>query len=323
MGMLRHLDTFRDAADHLGELADHPHGEPLGDVGRDSQDHGDRLSQAIRACKAESPSGDMQPEGSEVVKAAAEHLWDVASHWRQGEDWSRQHKAASAHHGGALRELVDSLGGGDDDQDDDQGGGDYMTAGCRCHGGKGWAEVDYALGRLGRRVARLLGPRVVRLAGGRGVQENAGAVQSVDTKNRSATFVMSTEEGGPDRQGDIVSVAGIDLSNFLRSPVALFNHDANAVVGRWVNVRKAGKRLIGTLVFAANRAGEEAWQLVKSGVLAACSVGFNPTARPETIPATGGMYFPSVELFECSLVSIPANANALLVGRAAPRYRYR
>jgi HK97 family phage prohead protease len=189
------------------------------------------------------------------------------------------------------------------------------------------AGARSALAVLSKRVNRLLpAPRVVRLAAELSALENGGAVRSINEAARSAEFVMSDMDAGGDgydRQGDVVDVSGIRLANFLRAPVALMNHDQSQPIGRWTNVRKVGRKLIGVLVFATTRAGQEAWELVKSGVLSAVSVGFNPEGRQEPIHETGGTYFSAVELLECSLVSVPANAGALLVGRAAGRYNHR
>ena len=64
----------------------------------------------------------------------------------------------------------------------------------------------------------------------------------------------------------------------------------------------------------ASEASDEAYQLVAEGYLRAVSVGFRPLEW-EPMPDGRGTRFTSVELLEISLVSVPANASALLAAR--------
>jgi len=51
-------------------------------------------------------------------------------------------------------------------------------------------------------------------------------IKAVNTETRTVDFVISNEE--VDRDGDIVSLKGWDLSHFKKNPVVLFGHDHNS-----------------------------------------------------------------------------------------------
>ena len=127
-------------------------------------------------------------------------------------------------------------------------------------------------------------------------------------------FVMSDES--VDRVGDVIRANGWDLTDFNKNPVALWGHDHQKPIGTWENVRVVGKRLVGRLKLA--RAGTSAEidtirSLIEQRILKAVSVGFQPI---EAKPMEKGYEFIKSKLHECSLVSIPANANALAIAKS-------
>jgi HK97 family phage prohead protease len=143
------------------------------------------------------------------------------------------------------------------------------------------------------------------------------------TDDRTFTFVFSDES--VDRYGDVIFARGWDLANFNANPIALFGHDAGTVenvIGRAKNVRVEGSRLIGDIEFMGadvNPNAEAVYQMVKGGFLKTVSVGFQPIewelAKDKSRPQ--GVNFKKQELLEISIVPIPANANALLLAKAA------
>src|SRR5262245_7359502 len=122
-------------------------------------------------------------------------------------------------------------------------------------------------------------------------------------------FVMS--DGSVDRMGDIIEPDGWRLDNFHRNPGALFGHDQNFVMGngRDVGVRKG--QLTGRLELMEPQSDRqrEIHTAVRAGFLRAVSVGFH-SDKHEPLKG-GGLRFTESELVECSLVSVPANPNAL------------
>ena len=137
-------------------------------------------------------------------------------------------------------------------------------------------------------------------------------------------FVLS--DASVDRMGDVIEQDGWKLDNFRKVPIALFNHDRNQVIGKWADVAVRDGQLTGRLELAEPGTSplvDSIRALVKQKILRAVSVGFRPMkSEPLTKEADknfGPFRFKQTELLECSLVSIPANPNALAVARELPR----
>ena len=156
-------------------------------------------------------------------------------------------------------------------------------------------------------------------------EESAGGLvlKTHSTAGQEKEFILS--DATPDRFGDIVEVEGWQFDSFNRNPIALFNHNASFPVGTWANIRVGEKALRGDLILAPKGISpriDEIRGLVEAGILRAVSVGFKPlSSRP--VDATKNDPFgmaPQIytksELVECSLVSIPANPNALAVAKS-------
>lgn len=128
-------------------------------------------------------------------------------------------------------------------------------------------------------------------------------------------FVMSDES--VDRMGDVIEAKGWKLSNFRKNPIALFGHRSDFPIGHWTEVKVEAGRLIGRLNLLPAGISERLDEIraaVEAGVLRAVSVGFHSDKAEQM--ATGGLRFKSQELVECSLVSVPANPNALALAKA-------
>jgi HK97 family phage prohead protease len=119
-----------------------------------------------------------------------------------------------------------------------------------------------------------------------------------------------------DRAGDIVEPAGCDHADYDRNPIVLADHDPTKPIGRAsVEVKSDGVyALIEFAPAGASAKADEYCALAKAGILGAVSIGFRSL---ESKPLrAGGLKFLKWELIEISLVSVPANANALIVQRA-------
>ena len=132
-------------------------------------------------------------------------------------------------------------------------------------------------------------------------------------------FILSDES--LDRMGDQIMSTGWDVTNFKNNPIALFNHNPNFVVGSWKNIRVVDKQLRARLELApkgTSRRIDEIRALVDAGILKATSVGFKPIDFEQLDKKNpfGGAKFTKQELVETSLVSVPANANALAVAKS-------
>jgi HK97 family phage major capsid protein/HK97 family phage prohead protease len=127
-------------------------------------------------------------------------------------------------------------------------------------------------------------------------------------------FVMS--DGSVDRMGDVLEPAGWKLDAFHKNPIALFSHDPRLPIGKWHDVAVRKGQLTGRLELmpAETDLQRQIQTAVNAGVLRAVSVGFH-SDNFEPLK-TGGIRFLEQELVECSLVSVPANANALAIAKS-------
>lgn len=140
-------------------------------------------------------------------------------------------------------------------------------------------------------------------------------------------FCLSDET--VDRMGDVIMAAGWNLENFKRNPVALFNHRSDFPVGRWRNLAVRDGKLTGRLDMAPKGTSpriDEIRALIDHGILKAVSVGFKSLEEepldkrsPSSggpFPGLGGKRYLKQELVETSIVSVPANPNALAVAKS-------
>lgn len=145
------------------------------------------------------------------------------------------------------------------------------------------------------------------------VHKLATARRSVDG---GIEYVLSDET--KDRYGDVIVADGWQLGNFKKNPIALFSHFPFEPIGSWESVRVEGKALVGRLKLAAKGTSQridEIISLVEQGVLKAVSVGFRAMAQ-EPMPDGRGIRYTKQELMECSVVSVPANPNAVELAKS-------
>lgn len=168
------------------------------------------------------------------------------------------------------------------------------------------------------KVAKGKRPRVgIRLAPAPGLSVAEG------TEERVVSFVFS--DASVDRYGDTIDPKGWVFDRSGAGTVALFGHDSSIVdnvVGRALNVRVQGDRLVGDIHFATaeeNPNAEIVYQMVKGGYINSVSVGFQPIEWSQTKDKSrpGGIDFKKQELLEVSVVPIPANPNAIALAKAA------
>jgi len=140
-------------------------------------------------------------------------------------------------------------------------------------------------------------------------------------ETRSILFKIST--ASVDRMGDTISVDGWKLEAYRKNPVVLWAHDS-----RMLPVAKAPKVWIedGALKAEAEftplgmaKFNDTVFEMYKQGFLSATSVGFLPRkyAFSDAPERRNGIDFLEQELLEFSAVPVPANADALIEGKAA------
>jgi len=152
--------------------------------------------------------------------------------------------------------------------------------------------------------------------------------QSDRLGDRQFRFTIST--ASVDRMRDTISVGGWDLTNYLRNPVVLWCHGFDPTVGTWPigkafdigpenGVLKASVEFDPEDMPMTGPAAAACARKLADGSMFAVSVGFRPLEYSfSEDPARGGDdWFPGVdfkrqELLEFSIVSVPANAEAVL-----------
>jgi HK97 family phage prohead protease len=141
----------------------------------------------------------------------------------------------------------------------------------------------------------------------------------VDEDVSGMEFILSDET--VDRIGDVIKASGWELDNFKKNPIAMFNHDRDFPIGKWKDVKIDGTALKGSLVMAPKGTSpriDEIRALIDAGILRAVSVGFKPIAFDQRIVEGrwAGDVFIKQELLETSLVSVPANPNAISLAKS-------
>lgn len=125
----------------------------------------------------------------------------------------------------------------------------------------------------------------------------------------------------PDRVGDIVESSGVHAAADI--PLFLY-HDHQKTVGR-AKLGKAGPDGVpfeATLPTVAEPGRlrdrvEEAWQMLRYGLIRAVSIGFRPVGDKYELLKTGGLRFLETEVFELSLVPVPAQPDAVITALKA------
>lgn len=136
------------------------------------------------------------------------------------------------------------------------------------------------------------------------------------------TFDAIASTDAVDRDGDILRASGWQLKDFKKNPVLLWGHDSRSLpVGKVLNVKKEdGKLTFTAQMEGITMRGEMIYSMFKEGYLNAFSVRFDPKEwKDREPPKEGGKNgerfgreYTKLELLEISVVTIPANAEALI-----------
>lgn len=140
-------------------------------------------------------------------------------------------------------------------------------------------------------------------------------IKSVSEDKRIIRGVATTPT--TDRVGDIVEPLGVEFKNPM--PL-LWQHKHDKPVGfvKFDKPTKDGITFEAELPTITEEGTlrdriEEAWQSVKAGLVSAVSIGFR--AVEYAFMDDGGIRFSKSEVYELSLVTIPANADAVITSK--------
>lgn len=137
-------------------------------------------------------------------------------------------------------------------------------------------------------------------------------VKSLDEDRRTITGMATTPE--TDRVGDIVDPMG---AKFAKEIPLLWQHQHDKPVGyaTFGKATKTGIPFVASIASIAEAGPlkdlvDMAWQSVKAKLVRGVSIGFR--ALDFSFMDNGGVKFNETEIYELSLVTIPANAGATI-----------
>ena len=139
------------------------------------------------------------------------------------------------------------------------------------------------------------------------------SIKALDGDRRIIAGMASTPT--PDRRGDILEPLGATFANPL--PL-LLHHDRERPVGRVTLTSKRDGIYFEAQLPDITEPGlvrervNEAWHLIKAGLITGVSIGFRPLADGVKMLKSGGMHLLKTEICELSLVTVPANVETTI-----------
>ena len=157
------------------------------------------------------------------------------------------------------------------------------------------------------------------------VRKDHGKDGKHDKKSRIVSFIATTQDGVMSFGGrQHLLMKGADLKRFKRNPIILFNHNPDMPIGRAVEITRGTNSITIDVEFGTNLDALKVEQDVADGIVKAMSIGFLPDRDSAVFvnadeekqignitvkgPAT---VIRKWELYEASIVTVPADANAL------------
>ncbi len=115
-----------------------------------------------------------------------------------------------------------------------------------------------------------------------------------------------------DTDNDIIEKGAFTKSLTSRIPKMLFQHDMRAVIGVWNVVKEDAKGLFLKGKFSNTTGGRDAFELTKDKAIDGLSVGFMTNKDGVNYDKSGVRRIKEAMLYEVSLVTFPANEDALI-----------
>lgn len=132
-------------------------------------------------------------------------------------------------------------------------------------------------------------------------------------EDKTYRFIGTSEV--KDRDGEIVLLSGWDFSNYKNNPIVLWGHDGRSLpIGKTTAILKdeVNKCIYFDVEFSESYDfAKQVKSLVEEGIVRATSLGFRVTDW-DWDDKTDALLLTECELFELSIVTIPANQDALL-----------
>jgi HK97 family phage prohead protease len=136
-------------------------------------------------------------------------------------------------------------------------------------------------------------------------------IKSITEDGDQLKIVGYASTADTDRVGDVIvpdAWTKGGLTNYLKNPILLFNHNYSQPIGKTTSVEVDAKGL--KIEAIISKSAGPTYGLVKDGVLSTFSVGFS-TKDVDYNQATDGYIIRDAELIEVSVVSVPCNQDAI------------
>lgn len=134
-----------------------------------------------------------------------------------------------------------------------------------------------------------------------------------NTIDKSVRFIGTTES--VDRDNEVIKLEGWDFANYVKNPIVLWGHEHRSLpIGKTVGIYKdeVRKAIYFDIEFTeSHELAKSVKALVDEGILKATSVGFK-VLDWDYDESVGGFVFTKTELFEISIVNVPANQDAIV-----------
>lgn len=123
--------------------------------------------------------------------------------------------------------------------------------------------------------------------------------------------------GAKDHVDDVMLPGAFDATlGSGRKVRFLYMHDQRQPLGAPLELRTDSHGLFGTFKISKTRLGEEVHQLLEDGALDSFSIGF--VTKDKEYKDDGTRHIKSLDLYECSIVSLPADSRALVTSFKSP-----
>lgn len=136
-------------------------------------------------------------------------------------------------------------------------------------------------------------------------------IQKATSDGYDAQFIVSSTS--PDRVGDTFTKGALRKLAQIPKLIALWQHKSDQPCGYWENFKMVGDNLVAHLKLADTNLSKMIRALLDSGVPLGASVGFSPLDYKRN--DFDGYEFDDIDLMEISVVSTPANADAVLLAK--------
>ena len=144
-------------------------------------------------------------------------------------------------------------------------------------------------------------------------------IKAAKEDDRIIEFIATSEIR--DRDHDLIKIKGINTKNYKNNAVVLWGHSSRELpIGKTVKLTKSKDVLKAKIQFAKadeNPFADQVYRLVKAGYINSVSIGFMPDYKQlEYDEKTNTRIYNKIDLYEISVVNVPANPMATVLSKA-------